>query len=412
MSLPPTPAAIAALDADDALAAHRARFHLPAGIVYLDGNSLGCLPLAVTQRLAQVAQHEWGDGLIRSWNTADWMQLPARVGAKIARLIGAQAHEVVAADSTSINLYKVLSAAVGLRPDRRVVLTQADNFPTDLYIIDSVAQRLGLTVRQVASDQVLAAIDDDVAAVSLTHVNYRSAAMHDMAGITAAAHENGALAVWDLAHSAGAVPCDLNAAGADFAIGCGYKYLNGGPGAPAFVFAADRHHAAALQPLTGWIGHAAPFAFDGRFQPAPGVARFLCGTPPVLALSALDAALDVFKDVSIDALRRKSQAMGELFVALYDRDLAPLGFALSCERDPDRRGSHVAISHPEGYAIMRAVAARGVIGDFRAPDIMRFGFAPLYNRYSDVAALVAAIVAVMTDREWDTEAYRVRAAVT
>jgi kynureninase len=402
----------AALDAADPLAGRRALFRLPDGAVYLDGNSLGCLPAAVPARLAGTAEREWGEGLIRSWEGADWVGLPARTGAKIARLIGADAHEVTVADSTSVNLYKALAAAAALRPGRTVMGTEADNFPTDLYIADSIAGQLGLTVRRARPGAIAAAIDADVAVVALTHVNYKTASVHDLAGTTALAHAHGALTVWDLAHTAGAMPCDLNGAGADFAVGCGYKYLNGGPGAPAFVFAASRHHADAVQPLAGWFGHADPFAFDPGFLPAPGIGRFLCGTPPVLALSALDSALDAFDGVSLDAVRAKSRAMTDLFVTLFDAELAPRGFALSCERDGARRGSHVAFSHPHGLAVMRAIKARGVIGDFRAPDVLRFGFAPLYNRYADVTALIDAAAAVIDGGEWDRPEYRVRGAVT
>ena len=389
------PDALAAWDAADPLAVYRERFRLPSGIVYLDGNSLGCLPVAVAERIATVASVEWGLGLIGSWFDAGWMDLPVRVGAKIARLVGAEPREVIAADSTSINLFKTLVSAIRLRPGRRVIVTEADNFPTDLYIIDSVAAQMGLAVRRVRRQALIDAIDDQVAAVTLTHVNYRTAAIHDMHRITEVAHARGALTIWDLAHTAGAMPCDLNGADADFAIGCGYKYLNGGPGAPAFVFVASRHQAAATQPLTGWLSHSAPFAFDDAFAPALGMSRFLCGTPSVLALAALDAALDVFETVSLADVRQKSRRMTDVFVALFDARLAPLGFTLCCERDADWRGSHVSFSHPDGEAIMRAVAAKGVIGDFRPPDTLRFGFAPLYNRYADVHALVAAVLAVV-----------------
>ncbi|WP_428483242.1 kynureninase [Rhodopila sp.] len=398
MSHPITPEILAAWDAADPLAPYRSRFHLPAGIVYLDGNSLGCLPLTAKHRVAQACAEEWGEGLIRSWTGADWLNLPIRVGGKIARLIGAAPHEVIAADSTSINLYKTLVAAVRLRPDRPVIVTEADNFPTDLYIIDSIAEQLGLTVRRVRPNEVIEAIDDQVAVVALTHVNYRTAMIHDMQQITAAVHARGGLTIWDLAHTTGAMPCDLNGANADFAIGCGYKYLNGGPGAPAFVFVASRHQTRATQPLTGWLGHSAPFAFDARFDPALGMSRFLCGTPSILSLTALDAALDVFETVSLAAVRDKSRRMTDAFVTLFDETLVSWGFTLCCERDGSRRGSHVAFRHPDGSAIMQAITAQGLIGDFRPPDVLRFGFAPLYNRYADVQALVDVVLSVMRAR--------------
>ncbi len=391
-------ATLSAWDAADPLAICRQMFHIPAGVVYLDGNSLGCLPVAVKERLAITAIEEWGERLIRSWTEADWLNLPVRVGGKIARLVGAAAHEVIAADSTSINLYKTLVSAVRLRPERRVIVTEAGNFPTDLYIIDSVAEQLGLVVRRVQPDAVIEAIDNQVAAVALTHINYKTAAIHDMPRITEAAHAQGALTIWDLAHTVGAMPCELNDANVDFAIGCGYKYLNGGPGAPAFVFAASRHQLMATQPLTGWLSHRAPFAFAEGFDPAPGMSRFLCGTPPVLGMSALDAALDVFETVSLADVRRKSRRMTDAFVELFDTRLTRWGFVLCCERDGDRRGSHVAFSHPDSGTIMRALTAQGFIGDFRPPDVMRFGFAPLYNRYVDVHALVAAVTSIMEQR--------------
>uniref|UniRef100_B0T9J0 Kynureninase n=1 Tax=Caulobacter sp. (strain K31) TaxID=366602 RepID=B0T9J0_CAUSK len=400
------------LDAQDPLALHRDKFHLPSGLVYLDGNSLGCLPFSAQRRVEEAVTREWGDTLIGAWLNADWLTLATRVGDRIARLVGADPGEVVAADSTSINLYKALHAALGLRPSRTRILAQAGDFPTDLYIIDSVATATDRKVSRLKAEDILAAIDEDVAVIVLTHVNYKTAAVHDMAAITAAAHAKGALVVWDLAHTAGAVPCALNVAGADFAVGCGYKYLNGGPGAPAFLFVAKRHQPEARQPLTGWFGHRAPFEFSDTFEAAPGAERFLCGTPPILALSALDGALDAFDGIEIEALAAKSRTMTEGFVRLFDAELAPLGFVLHCERNPDRRGSHVAFSHPDGYAIMRALADRGFVGDFRAPDVLRFGFAPLYNRYVEVEGLVSAIVEIMLDRSWDRPAYRVRQAMT
>ena len=401
-----------ALDQHDPLAALRERFELPAGVVYLDGNSLGAMPKAVPQRLAIALQQEWAQGLIRSWNDAAWYQAPQRVGARIATLIGAAADEVIVADSVSVNLFKLLVAGLRLRPGRRHILGEQGNFPTDVYIASGVAGLTGAELVTVAPDALLEAIDHSVAIVSLTHVNYRSGQVYDMADITRRAHAVGALVLWDLAHTAGALPCDLNAAQADFAVGCGYKYLNGGPGAPAFVFVAQRHQAALQQPITGWHGHAQPFSFDPVFEPAPGMARLLVGTAAQLSLIALEAALTAFDGVDMAALRHKSLALTTLFIQLVDAHLGPDGFGLASPRDAAQRGSQVALSHPQGYAVMQALIARGVIGDFRAPDILRFGFAPLYLRFVDVWDAVATLQDVMATRAWDVPGYLQRKVVT
>ena len=387
----------ATLDRDDPLAHLRERFALPDGVVYLDGNSLGALPHATREALAQVVAEEWGSGLIRSWGAADWIGLARRTGEAIAPLIGAPGGTVVACDSTSINLSKALHCAAGLRPGRTRLIADADNFPSDVYIARSVADQLGLELVLVPAGEIASALDERTAAVTLSHVSYRSAEIYDIAGITEAAHGAGALAVWDLAHSAGALRCDVAGGGADLAIGCGYKYLNGGPGAPAFLYCAAQHQEAAAQPLTGWFGHDHPFAFEPGYRPAAGIERFLTGTTPVLSMSALATSLAVFDDVSLDAVRAKSVALGELFVKLFDRNLASRGFALAMPRDSARRGSHVAFTHPDGHAIVRALIERGIIGDFRAPDLLRFGFAPLYNRFVEVEMLVDAIAEVVDD---------------
>lgn len=401
-----------ALDAIDPLKAQRAAFDLPEGVIYLDGNSLGALPHSARHRADQAVLQEWGQGLIRSWLEADWLGLSRRVGDRIGRLVGAAPGQVVATDSTSVNLYKVLRAALALRPGRGAILTDQGNFPTDLYILSGAARETGRTVELAAPGEVMDSIGPDTAVVVLTHVDYRTAAIHDMAAITARAHAQGALVIWDLAHTAGAVCCDLDGCEADFAVGCSYKYLNGGPGAPAFLYVARRHQRFVEQPIAGWFGHRAPFDFSQTYAPADGVDRFLSGTPSVLALSILDGALDRFDGVDIATLQAKSQRMTEAFVALFDERLAPLGFQLVCERRAELRGSHVAFSHPEGYPIMRSLADRGFIGDFRAPDVLRFGFAPLYNRYADVGALVSAVADVMEARAWDQAHYRERFAMT
>jgi kynureninase len=383
-------------------------------VIYLDGNSLGALPKATAAVLDDVIRRQWGEGLITSWNRHGWVDLPARVGAKIAQLIGARAHEVVVCDSISVNLFKLIAAALELRPGRRVVLTERGNFPTDLYVAQGLRDLLGerVELRAVASRELAAALDADTALLMLTHVDYRSGRMHDMARLTAAAHATGALVLWDLAHSAGAAPVELNAAGADLAVGCGYKSLNGGPGAPAFVFVAERWHEQARQPLTGWFGHAQPFAFEPEFQAAAGVRRFLAGTPPVLGLKALEVGVDLLLEVDRQALRAKSVELTELFIRLVEERCAGCGFALASPRDPGVRGAQVAFRHEEGYPIMQALIARGVIGDFRAPDLLRFGFAPLYVRFVDLFDAVASLHEIMDQRAWDRAEFKQRSVVT
>ena len=401
-----------ARDRDDPLRAARDAFHLPDGVIYLDGNSLGALPRATAARVDAVVRGEWGDGLIRSWNSHDWISAPQRVGDKIAGLIGAGPGEVVTADSTSINLAKLICGALSLRPGRRVILSETGNFPTDLYIAEGLAA-LGLcTVRAVPRDAIAAALDDSVAAVMLTHVHYKTAEVFDMAAMTRAAQARGALMLWDLSHSAGAVPVDLNAAGADLAVGCGYKYLNGGPGAPAWLFVAQRHQAAIRSPLTGWMGHAAPFAFDDGYAPAPGIERMLCGTPSILALAALEVGVDLLASFGMDALVAKSRALSGAFVAAVLADGGDSQLTLASPADPAQRGSHVAFRHPEAFAICQALIAAGIIGDFRAPDILRLGFAPAYLRFEDVAVAAAALREILANRGWDRDEFRRRSAVT
>ena len=378
--MPQTRADCVALDAADPLAGRRALFDLPDGLIYLDGNSLGALPRAVRRRMAEVVDQQWGRDLIGSWNTHDWIGLPQRVGARIAPLIGASPTEVIAADSTSANLFKLAAAALDLRPGRRVIVSEPGNFPTDLYILQGLKDLLGdrVELRIVESSALDEALDDSVALLLLTHVHYKSGALHDMAALTARAHAVGALALWDLSHSAGALEVDLNGCGVDLAAGCGYKYLNGGPGAPAFLFVAERHQAGFRSPLTGWMGHAKPFAFGDDYEPAPGMTRALCGTPPVLAMSVLDAALDAFDGVVLGDLRTKSMALGQLFLRRVAERCPEAGFQQACPEAAADRGSQASLRHPQGYAIVQALIARGVVGDFRAPDILRFGFTPLY----------------------------------
>ncbi len=428
-------------DGADALAPLREQFMLPEGVIYVDGNSLGALPRATPARVAAAVQQEWGDGLIRSWNDAGWITLPQRVGDRIGALIGARPGETVAADSTSVNLFKVLSAAARIvqadAPARRVIVSERQNFPTDLYIAEGLCRELGWSLELLEPAAIVERLSGgrgtDVAIVMLTQVNYRTGALHDMAAMTALAHAAGAMAVWDLAHSAGALPVDLNGAGADFAIGCGYKFLNGGPGSPAFVWAHPRHAGRFWQPLSGWMGHAAPFTFQPGYQPAPGIERFLCGTPAVLSLTALECGVDTLHAADalggMAALRAKSVALTEAFIALVDERCATLGFVLASPRDARLRGSQVSLTHEStdgaghGYAIMQALIARGVIGDFRAgtaadahgpalPDILRFGFTPLYLRFVDVYDAVEHLVQVARTGEYLEARFNKRSAVT
>ena len=395
--------AIAELDRRDPLASRRQLFELPPGLLYFDGNSLGPLTRKSRRRVREVVDRQWGRDLIGSWNVHGWIDLPRRAGAKIARLIGAGDDEVVVADSTSVNLMKLLAAALDLRPGRPVILTEASNFPTDLYIAQGLAELVGdrARVRRVEPGALVAAIDREVAVVSLSHVGFKSGELRDMGSITRAAHAAGALALWDLAHSAGALEVDLGGCGADLAVGCGYKFLNGGPGAPAFAYVARRHQGSARSPLPGWLGHRAPFAFEPDYRPAAGIDRFRCGTPPILSLAALDAALDAFDGVDLAAVRDKSAALGDLFLALVERECAGLGLEVVCPRDAGRRGSQVTFRHEEGYAVVQALIDRGMVGDFRPPDVLRFGLAPLYQRYADVWDGVALLRQVLARRAWD-----------
>ena len=424
-------------DAADPLRTLRDQFTIPEGVIYLDGNSLGVMPKAAPARAAAVVSHEWGHELIRAWNSADWFGLPTRLGDKIARLIGAGPGEVVVTDTTSINLYKVLSAALSIAaadaPERRVIVSERSNFPTDLYIAESLARERGYTLKLVEPEEIEGALDAQVAVLMLTHVNYRTGAMHPMAELTAKAHAAGALMVWDLAHSAGAVPVDLGGADADYAIGCSYKYLNGGPGAPAFAWVNPRLAERFWQPLAGWWGHAAPFEFTPDYRPAPGVGRYLCGTQPIISLSVLECGLDVFGAAEalggMAALREKSLALTDLFIDLVETRCAGHGLGLATPRAHAQRGSQVCLTREHGagvdgrdsgaYAIVQALIARGVIGDFRAgdghgrhKDILRFGFTPLYIGFEDVWNAVEHLRQVLESGEWRSPAFNQRNAVT
>lgn len=400
-------------DAADPLGAVRGRFSLPDGVIYLDGNSLGALPFAAVGAARDAVERQWGGDLIASWNKHGWIGLPQKVGGKIARLIGAGADEVVAADSVSVNLFKLAAAAVGAQPGRPVVLTEGGDFPTDLYILQGLAGMMPeVELRVVGPGGIEAALDDRVAVVLLSHVHYRSGAVRDMAELNAAIRAVGALSLWDLSHSAGVLDVDLNRDGADLAAGCGYKYLNGGPGAPAYLFVAKRHQAALRNPLSGWMGHARPFDFVGDYEPAAGIDRWLCGTPPILSLTALNAALDAFHGVDMAAARTKAGALGDLFIEQVERRCAGRGLTLASPREAAARGGQVSFRHPQGWAVMQNLIARGVIGDFRAPDVIRFGFAPLYVRHVDVWDAVEVLGDILDSESWRDARYQTVAAVT
>ncbi len=369
-------------DKDDPLRDRRDDFALPDGVLYLDGNSLGPLTHAASERVARTVGGEWGQGLICSWD-AGWMTAPARIGDRLAQVVGASPGEVVAADSTTVNLFKLCAAAIAMRPGRARLLTEAGNFPTDRHVLEGLARlRPDLRIETAPAEALAEALDADTALLLLCHVHYRSGARHDMAALTRAASDAGALAVWDLSHSAGAVPVSLNADGVELAVGCGYKFLNGGPGAPAFLYVARHLQAEARSPLQGWIGHADPFGFSDRYEPAPGIERFLAGTPPVLGLTALEAGVEVFLRADPALLWAKSARLFDLFAGLVAAWCPSV--ELLTPREPARRGSHISFRAEGAQAVMARLIGRGVIGDFRPPDILRFGLTPLYLRYEDI----------------------------
>jgi kynureninase len=401
-------------DGEDPLAPFREEFLLPPGVIYLDGNSLGALPKKTPERMREIIEREWGRDLIRSWNVNDWFHYPRRMGDKIASLIGAEAGEVVAADSTSVNLFKLLGAALQMRPDRTVILSERENFPTDLYMAQGLIDFLGKghSLRLVGHSDIADAVDEEVAVVTATHTNFRSGRLHDMGKLTRLAHDRGAVMLWDLSHSAGAMPVDLNRHQVDLAVGCGYKFLNGGPGAPAFLFVAKRHQGAIIPPLSGWMGHEAPFAFDTDYRPAPGIERQLCGTPSVLAMAALEVGVDILARADISCVREKSQRLGDLFLQLAEEQCGEFPLTPACPADSNERGSQVSLRHSEGHAIMQALIDRGVIGDFRAPDIIRFGLTPLYLRYVDVWDAVVALREILESETWRRPEFQKRQTVT
>ena len=402
------------LDSADPLLPYRSQFALPKDLIYLDGNSLGALPHVVVERLQTTLTQQWGTELIRGWNQ-HWINLPTVVGEKIAPLIGAAPQQVICADSTSVNLFKLLAAALQLNPTRSVILSQADNFPTDLYMAQGLSALLGkhrCELRQVPEAQLATSLNAETAVLLLTQVNFRNGRCHDMQALTAAAHRVGALVLWDLSHSAGAMSIQLDRCNVDLAVGCGYKFLNGGPGAPAYVYVATRHQAAATQPLTGWMGHSAPFDFAQDYVPGAGMLRFLCGTPSILGLSALDAALDLWRHVDLQQVRRKAQQLGELFIGLVAAEPALRGLVLASPADSEQRGSQVCFQHEAGYAMIQALIAAGVLADFRAPNLLRFGFNPLYNQFVEVWDTVARLTEVVSKETYRQAAYQQRSLVT
>ncbi len=407
------------LDAADPLSAFRARFHVPDGVIYLDGNSLGCLPKATPAAMAHAVEREWGDGLIRSWNASElgagWFEMGSRVGARIAPLIGAQPQEVIATDTVSTNLFKLISAALAMQAQtgttrRKVILSEPGNFPTDIYMIQGLESQ-GLATRRLAPrEHLMAELDDDVALLMLTHAHYKTGELFDMDALTKAAHDAGALVLWDLSHSTGALPVDLNGVNADFAVGCGYKYLCGGPGAPAFAFVAQRHHGDLKQPLTGWFGHARPFAFLDDYEAAPGIEQLQCGTSPILGLTALEVGVDLIAEIGVERLHQKSRALSEFFLECVLSN--GLDLDLVSPRDSSERGSQLSFRHDNAYAICQALIARGVIGDFRDPDILRLGFAPAYLRFEDMADAARHLAEVFERSEWQRPEFAARSAVT
>ena len=422
-TMPITHSDCQARDQHDLLAPLREQFVLPEGVIYLDGNSLGPLPKAALTKAQEVITKEWGSGLIRSWNTAGWFDLPQRLGNQLAKLVGVQEGEVVVTDTTSINLFKVLAAALRQQqiqaPKKRVIVSERRNFPTDLYIAQGLIEQmhahgaLAYQLRLIDSPEELdAAVDDDVAVLMLTHVNYQTGYMFDMASATNLAHQHGALTVWDLAHSAGAVVVNLNAAQADYAVGCTYKYLNGGPGSPAFLWVNAKHQNAFWQPLSGWWGHVRPFAMESDYQPSQGISRYLCGTQPILSLAMVGCGLDIFDQTNMADLRAKSLALTALFMSLVQQECSEYPLKLITPTNPTLRGSQVSYEHPHGFAVVQALIERGVIPDYREPRIMRFGFAPLYTRFEDVWNAVVVLKEILTTESWNQAQFHQRSAVT
>ena len=391
-------------DEADMLARERAMFQMPEGVIYLDGNSLGALPKAAPARVAEVVEKEWGEGLIRSWGEADWYSKPLALGDRIGKLVGAAPGQTAVTDSISVNLFKLICSALEMRPGRRTLITEENNFPSDIYVLQGIERFWpGVDLKLIGRDGTLdELLDDDVAAVVITGVDFKTGAAHNMADVTKQVQAAGAMMIWDLAHSAGAVPVDLDGIDADMAVGCTYKYLNAGPGAPAFLYVAERHHAGARNPISGWFGHKDPFAFATDYEPADNIRQFLAGTPPIVSLAALESSLDIWEKVHMPSLRAKSMSMSDLFIEMVEALDPAYGFELASPRRADRRGSQVSFRHPNGLAIMRALIERGVIGDFRTPDILRFGFTPLTLSFAEVWQAVQILDDIMKNETWRT----------
>lgn len=402
------------LDQQDPLACFRDEFYLREGLIYLDGNSLGAMPLVAKQRALEVVEKEWGEDLITSWNKNGWFHKAETIGDKIAQLVGADPGEVMACDATGLNLYKLLSLSLNMRPDRKVIVMEGSNFPTDHYMAQGLIAQLGQghEIRFVEKDQIMDAITEDVAVVCLTEVHYKTGHLLDMKAITEKAHDIGALMIWDLCHSAGALPIDLNGCNVDFALGCGYKYLNGGPGAPSFIFVAKHHQGKAIQPLTGWWGHAAPFAFERDYRPADTIWQMLTGTQPMLSLAVLECGIDIMTRADMSLIREKSIKLCDYFISLVEEHCAGFGFELASPREGQQRGSQISFTHRNSFAVMQALIADEVVGDFRAPDIIRFGFTPLYVRYVDVWDAVMRLKNIMEKDLWQNPEYHKLSAVT
>jgi len=406
---------IITLDKADPLAKKRLEFDLPANTIYLDGNSLGALPKSVKSRVAEVVSQQWGNDLIKSWNSHSWIDLPIKVGEKIAPLIGAAPGQVMCCDSISVNLFKLLCSALTLNSERTVVLSTKDNFPTDLYMVQGLSDLLGpdlCQLQMVEEQDIQQHLTESVAVLLLTQVNFRSGRLLDMAKLTRLAHEKGILVIWDLAHSAGALPVELDTCEADFAVGCGYKYLNGGPGSPAFLYVAKRHQQEIKQPLSGWMGHAKPFAFDAKYTAAPNINQFQCGTPSVISMSALDAALDVWQDVDMLQIRHKSAGLADVFIELIQMNNCLTDLILISPNVAQQRGSQLAFSHDAAFAICQALIQKGVIADFRAPNILRFGFTPLYTSFEDIWLAVTILVNIVESEQYKESRFNITLKVT
>lgn len=402
------------LDNEDRLAHFADEFYLPEGMIYLDGNSLGAMPKAAKKRAIEVIDQEWGEDLIKSWNKAGWFDLVEKLGNKTARLIGADEGEVIYADATGLNVYKLVAAALEMRPERKVIVMEGSNFPTDNYMVQGLIKQLdrGHEIRFAEDGEILDAIDDDVAAICITHVHYKTGHLHDMEAITKKAQDCGALAIWDLCHSAGALLVNLNGCNVDMAVGCTYKYLNGGPGSQSFMFVAKRHHGKAVQPLTGWWGHDVPFGFERDYRPRKDIRQFSTGTEPITSLAMSEVGLDIFLRADMQEIRKKSLKLCDLFIQLIEERLGEYDFKLVTPRDHNRRGSQVSVSSENGFPIMQALIDAGVIGDFRAPDIMRFGFTPLYVSYVNVWDAVDRWLDIMENGSWTRDEFMKQGAVT